>query len=47
LAVLWALGLDGGLNVVASPETDREGMTLEAARLGQRLRARTRLSDDF
>jgi DNA-binding XRE family transcriptional regulator len=47
LAVLWALGLDGGLNAVASPETDREGMTLESARLGQRMRARTRLSDDF
>ncbi len=47
LGVLWALGLDTGMNAVASPETDREGMTLESARLGQRMRSRTRLSDDF
>ena len=47
LAVLWALGMEGEVRRLASPETDREGATLEAARLGQRMRATSRLTDDF
>jgi len=47
LAVLWALGLERQMTLVASPETDRVGATLEAARLGKRMRPATRLSDDF
>jgi len=47
LAVLWALGLESGINAVASPDADREGATLESARLGRRMRAPGRLSDDF
>lgn len=46
-AVLWALGMHGGLAAVASPETDIEGRTLEAARLGERVRPGGGLSDDF
>lgn len=46
-AVLWALGLHGDLAAVASPETDLEGLTLEAARLGERVRPGRGLSDDF
>jgi len=47
LAVLWALGLERQVNHLASPESDAVGATLEAARLGQRMRANTALSDDF
>lgn len=46
-AVLWALGLEGQLATVASPETDIEGQALEAARRGQRVRRGRELSDDF
>jgi hypothetical protein len=45
--VLWALGLEGQVRQIASPDTDHEGATLEAARLGRRVRASRRLSDDF
>jgi transcriptional regulator with XRE-family HTH domain len=47
LAVLWALGLDREIDRIATPEADREGATLEAARLGQRVRLSHGLSDDF
>ena len=47
LAVLWGLGLEGEVRRLASPDGDREGATLEAARLGQRMRATHRLADDF
>lgn len=47
LAVLWALGLDRDVTGVANPGTDREGATLEAARLGRRVRPARRLDDDF
>ncbi|SRR6266480_2764003 len=47
LAVLWALGLEGQVRQVASPADDREGVTLEAARLGHRVRATHQLTDDF
>lgn len=47
LAVLWALGLESQVTLLASPEGDQVGATLQAARLGQRMRATTRLSDDF
>jgi transcriptional regulator with XRE-family HTH domain len=46
-AVLWALGLHGDLAAVASPDSDLEGRTLEAARRGQRVRPKIELSDDF
>ena len=46
-AVLWALGLHGDLTAVASPETDLEGRTLEAAHRGARVRPAAGLSDDF
>jgi len=46
-AVLWALGLDGGVGEIASPDRDVEGQTLEAARRGERVRPARELSDDF
>ncbi len=46
-AVLWALGLHGGLAEIAAPERDLEGRTLEAARRGERVRVPAELSDDF
>jgi transcriptional regulator with XRE-family HTH domain len=47
VAVLWALGLHGDVALIASPERDEEGRTLEAARLPQRARAPSGLDDDF
>ena len=47
VAVLWGLGMERDVSRLASPEGDREGATLEAARLGQRMRATYRLTDDF
>jgi transcriptional regulator with XRE-family HTH domain len=46
-AVLWALGFQGGLGEILSPEKDLEGQTLEAARHGRRVRPPKGLSDDF
>ena len=46
-AMLWAMGLHHSLAEVAGPDTDREGQTLAAARLGQRARPERVLSDDF
>src|SRR5215218_6663531 len=45
VAVLWALGLHGEVARLADPERDPEGLTLEAARLGERARPATGLSD--
>ena len=47
LAVLWALGLSGDVALLADPLADREGVTLEAARYGERVRPERGLSDDF
>lgn len=47
VAVLWALGLHSDVGQIAAPERDLEGRTLEAARLGSRVRLSTDLSDDF
>ena len=46
-AALWALGLHAGLADVGSPESDLEGATLAAAKLGQRARRTRVLDDDF
>jgi hypothetical protein len=46
-AVLWALGLHDQLAEVAAPERDPEGLTLVAARTGQRVRPRHTLDDNF
>lgn len=46
-AVLWAMGLLEQLGAVARPDQDREGETLAASRLGERVRASSRLDDDF
>jgi len=47
VAVLWALGLHEDVAQLAAHERDLEGRTLEAARLPERARPSTRLSDDF
>ena len=47
LAALWAMGLDSAIGALASPDTDVEGKTLEAARRGKRVRPKKRLDDDF
>jgi transcriptional regulator with XRE-family HTH domain len=46
-AVLWALGLDADLALVASPERDTEGQTIAASRYGSRVRPPSELGDDF
>ena len=47
VAVLWALGLHADVALLAAPERDLEGQTLESARLPQRARPARDLSDDF
>jgi transcriptional regulator with XRE-family HTH domain len=47
LAALWAMGLESDIGALASPDTDAEGRTLEAARRGKRVRPEKRLNDDF
>jgi len=47
LAALWAMGLDSQVADLASPETDIEGQTLEAAGRGDRVRPDGRLNDEF
>jgi transcriptional regulator with XRE-family HTH domain len=47
VAVLWALNLHEDLALLAAPDRDLEGRTLEAARLPERARASNELSDDF
>ena len=47
VAVLWALGLHGDVALLAAPERDVEGATLEAARLGIRARPPATLDDEF
>jgi transcriptional regulator with XRE-family HTH domain len=49
VAVLWALGLHDDVALLAAPDRDLEGQTLEAARLPERARphSKTYLSDDF
>ncbi len=44
---LWALGLLDQLADVALPDRDREGETLAAARLGERVRPATAIDDNF
>jgi transcriptional regulator with XRE-family HTH domain len=47
VAVLWALNLHGDVAMLAAPDRDLEGQTLEAARLPERARDMNKLSDDF
>jgi len=47
LAALWAMGLESDIGALASPDTDVEGKTLEAARRGKRVRPEKRLDHDF
>jgi hypothetical protein len=47
-SVLWALGLDGALELVADPDQDSHGKSLEAARRPQRVRSGAKERDyDF
>ena len=46
-AALWVLGLHEALADLGDPNSDVEGATLAAARLGQRARPEKILSDDF
>lgn len=47
VTLLWALNLDSLLDALTEPANDREGLTLEAARRGERVRARREIDDDF
>lgn len=46
-SVLWALGLERDIALLASGERDHEGRTLEEARLPERARMSSTLDDDF
>jgi hypothetical protein len=41
------MGLESDIGDLASPDTDAEGKTLEAARRGKRVRRERRLEVDF
>lgn len=45
--VLWVMGLDGELDVVADPAIDREGAALEYTPGERRVRVRKGLNNDF
>jgi len=45
--VLWALGLDGNLDLVADPDTDLQGKALEASRRPKRAGKTRKVSDDI
>lgn len=47
--VLWAMGLDGAVGLLADTTNDRVGEALERARLPKRVSRRTKggLDDDF
>ena len=47
IATLWAMGLDSALADLASPESDIEGRTLEAAGRGERVRSSQGLDNEF
>lgn len=47
VAALWAMGLDAALADVASPESDIEGRTIEAANRGERIRSSGSLDNEF
>ena len=45
--VLWVLGLDRELDLLADPGLDREGIALAYSSADKRVRPRTRLDNDF
>jgi len=45
--VLWALGLDKGVEVVADPDTDLHGKALEASRRPTRAGKLRKVNDDY
>ncbi len=47
VAVLWALGLDKTLDVVADPDADLHGKALEASRRPTRASKSRKASDDY
>jgi len=47
LAALWAMGLDAAVADLASPESDIEGRTIEAANRGDRIRSTEALDNEF
>jgi transcriptional regulator with XRE-family HTH domain len=47
VAVLWVLGLDRTLEMVADPDKDTHGKTLEAARRPERARKRRTPNDEY
>jgi transcriptional regulator with XRE-family HTH domain len=47
VGALWALGLLGDMETVASPDRDEEGKTLEAARRPKTAHGRRKLDNEF
>jgi hypothetical protein len=45
--VLWVLGLDREIDLLADPGLDREGIALTFSSADKRVRPRTRLDNDF
>ncbi len=47
LKALWVLGIFGDVRLLADPERDREGIILEAAGRGTRVRRHRTMNRDF
>ena len=47
LRVLWAMGLDNEIELIADPGLDREGLALEFSAKTKRVRVNRGLSNDF
>ncbi len=47
LKALWVMGLWEDVALIADPQRDREGLVLEAARLGKLVRPKREMNRDF
>lgn len=47
LRVLWVMGLDAGLDLVADPGLDRDGLALELDTQTKRVRVQRKVDNDF
>ncbi len=47
LKALWVMGLWEDVGLLADPQRDREGLVLEAARLGKLVRPKREMNRDF
>jgi len=47
VAVLWVLGLEDGLELIANPALDKRALTVDVTQASIRVRPKTRVENDF